>query len=295
MCREVVVGCVVVAMAISAAPANAGVASKAMQEALEFASKKFGKEVAAEGAARLSVRMVRLAEKHGDAIVAAVLKKVGPRAGRVVSDAGEHGGLALRLLAKHGDDALPLVARTTALNTVARYGDNAASALLKHGAVGEKVVEEFATKGVDALLKVTPRNGRRLAMLAADGQLKPELLTVITQYGDRACDFIWKNKGALTVGATLATFVANPSEFLDGTQKLTATVAEAAIKPLAEVPGAVAREAAKRINWNVFVVIGMVVLGVALSHWVGVLSKVSQVIRSWSAKRNVTKEMRNEN
>jgi hypothetical protein len=253
-------------MATSAVSANAGVASKAIQEALEFASQKFGKEVAKEGAERLSVRIVRLAAKHGDDIVAAALKKVGPRAGRVVAEAGEHGGLALRLLAQHGDDALPLVARATALNTVARYGDNAAAALIKHGAVGEKFVERFAIEGAQALVKVTPRNGRRLAMMAADGQLKPELMTVITKYGDRACEFIWTNKGALTVATALAAFVASPGDFLDGTQKLTAIVAEAAIKPLAEVPKTIAAEAAKNMNWTLLVFVATVVLG-ALTYF----------------------------
>ena len=31
----------------------------------------------------------------------------------------------------------------------------------------------------------------------------PELLEVIAKYGDRAAVFVWENKGALAVGATL--------------------------------------------------------------------------------------------
>ena len=46
--------------------AEAGVTGKALREALEYAGRKFGKEVAEEGAERLSLRMTRLAAQHGD-------------------------------------------------------------------------------------------------------------------------------------------------------------------------------------------------------------------------------------
>ena len=101
-------------------------------------------------------------------------------------------GLALRLLAQHGDDAIPVVTRAAALKAVAHYGDDAARALLKHGQIGETLVERLGKEGVEALAKVTPRNGRRLAMMAAKDGLKPELLSVVTRYGDEACDFVWR-------------------------------------------------------------------------------------------------------
>jgi hypothetical protein len=236
-------------------PVHAGVASRAIREAVEFAGRKFGKEVAEEGVERLAVKMTQLAAKHGDDVVVAAFKKVGPRAGRIASEAGEHGGVALRLLAQHGDDALPVVAKAASLKAVAHYGDDAATALIKHGPVGEELLERFAQEGAEALAKVTPQNGRRLAMLAAEEQLKPELLSVVTRYGDEACDFIWRNKGSLAIGTALATFVASPQEFLDGTQKLTATVPEAVVQPLADVPKAVATEVARNTNWTALAVI----------------------------------------
>jgi hypothetical protein len=100
-------------------------------------------------------------------------------------------------------------------------------------------------------------------MLAAEGHMKPELMQVITRYGDQACEFIWKNKGALAIGTTLTAFVSSPGAFLDGTQKLTATVADAAVRPLAEVPKAVAVEAAKNANWTVLGALAMTIASVA--------------------------------
>jgi hypothetical protein len=252
-----------VAVLTPSVPAHAGGMTKGLREVLEYVGKKFGRDVAEEGVERVSVRMTRLAAKHGDEVVSKAFRRVGPRAGRIVEEAGDQGGLALRLLARHGDEAIPLVGRAGALNMVARFGDDAAVALLKHGTVGEKFVTQFAKEGAEALAKVTPQNGRRLAMLAAEGQMKPELMQVITHYGDQACEFIWKNKGALAIGTAFTAFVASPGAFLDGTQKLTATVADAAVRPLAEAPKAVAVEAAKNANWTVLGALGMAIAAIA--------------------------------
>jgi hypothetical protein len=241
--------------------AEAGVRSKAVQEAFEFVSKKFGREVAEEGVEQLSTRMMRLASQHGDEIVAAAFKRVGPRAGKLVSEAGEHGGLALKLLSKHGDEAVALVGKPSTLSAVARFGDDAAEAFIKHGSVGEKLVTTFAREGAEALAKVTPQNGRRLAMLAADGTLKPELISVVTRYGDEACEFIWRNKASLATAAVLATFVASPEPYLNGSMQLASTVTELAVKPLAELPRDVAVEAAAHTNWTPIVILMLLALG----------------------------------
>src|SRR5581483_3039437 len=129
MLRVVSVSCACVVLLLAASPAKAGVMTKTMREAIEFAAKKFGREVAEEGAERLAGKMTRLAAKYGDDVVSTALRKVGPRAGKIATEAGEQGGLALRLLAKHGDDAIPVVTRAAALKAVARYGDDAARAL----------------------------------------------------------------------------------------------------------------------------------------------------------------------
>jgi hypothetical protein len=249
---------------VTCVPARAGALTKGLREALEYVGKKFGREVAEEGAERVTVRLTRLAAKHGDEVVSKAFRRVGPRAGRIVEQAGDQSGVALRLLARHGDEAIPLVGRASALNVVARYGDDAAIALMKHGTVGEGLVTQFAKEGAEALAKVTPQNGRRLAMLAAEGQMKPELMQVVTRYGDQACEFIWRNKGALAIGTAATAFVASPGAFLDGTQKLTATVAEAAVRPLAETPKAVAVEAAKNANWTVLGGLAMLITGIAV-------------------------------
>ncbi|MFO0946447.1 MAG: hypothetical protein U1D30_10935 [Planctomycetota bacterium] len=154
--------------------AHAGVASKVIQEAIEFTGKKFGKEAAEEGIETLASKMTSLAAKHGDEVVATAFKRVGPAAAHVLLKQASS-GVAVRLLAKHGDEALSLATKRGSLSAVAQFGDEAATALIKHGSLGEKLIVGFGKEGAKALAKVTPQNGRRLAMLAADGMLKADL------------------------------------------------------------------------------------------------------------------------
>jgi hypothetical protein len=82
----------------------------------------------------------------------------------------------------------------------------------------------------------------------------PELLGVLEKYGNPACDFVWRNKGALTLTAAAGAFLADPEPFIQGAKDLTGIVAENAVKPLAEVPATIAREAAAEVarntNWT---------------------------------------------
>lgn len=259
-----VICAILVAMLLGDGPARAGVMTKALREAFEYGAKRFGRQVAEEGGERVAVRLTRLAAKHGDEVVAKAFRKVGPRAGRLVEEAGDQGGIALGLLAKHGEAAIPLIARPSALGKVARYGDEAAVAIIKHGTVGEQLVGQFAKEGAEALAKVTPRNGRRLAIMAAEGQLKPELMQVISRYGNAGCEFIWSNKGALSVAAVLTAFVTSPGPFLEGTQKLTSAVADATVKPIAV-------GVANNTNWTLLAVVGTAIL-LALGYLRGVLT-----------------------
>ena len=285
----------VMGLMVATAPVRAGVASKVIGEAIEFTAKKFGKEVAEEGVERMAGRMTQLAAKHGDEVVVGAFCKVGPRAGQIASQAGEHGGIALRLLAKHGDEAMSLAVSKKSLVSVALYGDDAATALVRHGTVGHTLVDGFGKSGVEALTRVSQQNGRRMAMLAADGALKPELMSVIARHGDRACDFIWRNKGALAVGATLTVFLASPEEFIQGTADLAQTVGESAVKPLATLPRAVASEAAKRVNWNLVLLTMVALLVMVLGRWARLFASLASVALGWSTKRSERKEVRHDN
>ena len=123
-------------------------------------------------------------------------------------------GTASRQAARHVDD----VARVAARHTLAATPLRALSR---------------------AMPRLTPRNSRRLAMLAEDGTLARsgrwgELLAVIERHGDRAMDFVWRHKGALAVSTILAKFLAEPEVFLGGGRELIGGAVREATQPLAD-------------------------------------------------------------
>jgi hypothetical protein len=232
---------------------QADVKSRAAAELAESMIAKFGAK--AGTAATLAARIETLIARHGEDAVLA-LRKVGPEAFGLIEGAGANSARAAKLLAQHGEAGASLILRRpAAMQQVARFGEEAASVLIQHPGVAESVVENGGASAVQALGKVTQQGARRMAMVL-EGELKakPELLEVVAKYGQRACDFIWANKGSLAVGTVLATFLANPEPYLNGTVKL-ATVAteksaDAVAKPIAEGVG-------RRVNWTLIFLLAL--------------------------------------
>lgn len=217
--------------------AQAGVSSKAVQETAEFVFRTGGREAAELGMETLTRKIENLAAKYGDDALVAV-KKVKTKTFRIVEEAGENGLKSVRLLAHYGDDAVWVVAKKNRMAIFIKYGDDAAEAMMKHGEIAEPLINALGKPATGALKAVSTQNGRRLAMMADDGALKAigktdELLAVVGKYGDGAMDFIWRNKGALAVGATLTAFLVNPQPFIDGTVDLSKSGIEGVAKPVA--------------------------------------------------------------
>ena len=236
MNRVIFIMTIVVLSMFAFCSVRADVSSYAVRETAEFVLKRFGKEALEEGAEGLSRKIGSLAARYGDNALLA-FRKVGPRLSSLADDAGEHAPLAMRLLAGHGDDAIRLVARPKQLGLVARFGDDAAEALLKHGEAAEPLIHSLGNPAAKALKGISTQNGRRVSMMVADGELAKlgrsnELLAVISRYGDAGAEFVWKNKGALAVGAGLTAFLSTPETFINGGTELTSIVADTAIKPV---------------------------------------------------------------
>ena len=134
--------------------------------------------------------------------------------------------------------------RGTAARRAVRHVDDAARAVAPHLNVGMTLVP-LARSSSRAMAGLAPRNARRLAMLAEEGALARsgrwgELVAVIERHGDRAMDFIWRNKGALAVATVLGTFLADPEAFLGGGRELIGGAAQEATQPIAIVADAAA-------------------------------------------------------
>lgn len=227
------------------------------REAAEFVMKKFGKEATDIGLNTMIKKMEILTTKYGDDAVVAV-RKVGPRAFRLVEEAGEHGLESVKLMAKFGDDSVWIISKKNRLSIFIKYGDDAAESMIKHKEIAETLLNSFGKSSASALKSVSSQNGRRLAMMAEDGTLKKigksdELLETIGKYGDKAMNFIWDNKGALAVSTTLTAFLLNPEPFLNNT-----------LGKIGDVPGQIANEAAKKMDWTLVVISGAGIIGVLI-------------------------------
>ncbi len=203
----------------------AGVGSVAVRETTEFLAKKFGKEVAEEGAENVAKRLTTLSSKYGDDVICTAVKKVGPRGIRLIEEAGSNGDVVAKLLSKRGTEAVWVVSKPKGLSLFVKYGDDAAEAMIKHGEAAVPVIDQFGKPAANALKVVSKQNGRRIAMMNQSGELaklghSDELLGVISKYGDEGMNFIWKNKGALAVGTTLTAFLMNPEPFIKGIESL---------------------------------------------------------------------------
>ncbi len=247
--------------------AQGDVTTQAAREAAEFVLKKFGKEAGEEGVEKLSIRLESLAAKHGDEALNAV-RKVGPRALRAVEEAGEQGPAVARLLAREGDRALWVAENPSRLALFASQGDEAASAMLKHKGVADSLVAKFKAPAAKALTAMDGRNARRLAQMAEGGELAAigrtdELLAVVGRYGDKAMNFIWRNKLVLTGGTALAAFLADPEPFIDGAKDLTEVVTREVIAPVADK---VATGVVDRVDWTWFFVVLAGIVG-AYAAW----------------------------
>jgi hypothetical protein len=195
----------ILVLAGSEASAQSQAARKAARELMDFLRSRFAREVAEEGAERLERRFATVLDRYGnDAALAA--RKVGPKI--ALHAVTQYESLGARVLAKWGDKGARLLATEgpAARRVFQALGDDGIALMIgKHGTLTAARLPELAPA------------------IASSGRGR-DVLAVLERYGDRACAFIWKNKGVIFGTAALAAFLANPAPYLDG------------LKNIAEVP-----------------------------------------------------------
>jgi hypothetical protein len=246
--------------------------SRAAREVADYVLQRFGRKAVVEGAETLAGKIESYAARHGDDFLRAV-KNVGPSAFRLVEEAGEHAPQVVGILAREGEHgAVWVVSRPKAMQLFLQHGEEAAAVLAKTRGVAEPAIATFGKPAVGAFGSLgTPQNVRRLAMMASEGgelaQIgrAPEVLGALAKYGDPALEFIWRHKAVLASATALAAFLADPQPYLNGARDLTQVVAENTVKPLAELPATVAREAAGEVargtNWTIIFGLAVLTLG----------------------------------
>lgn len=191
------------------------------------------------------------------------LEAAGKKAfGKTASKASHEG--AEELLKKGSTATIRVAGRESAEAAAKRTGlvvmgqaDEAVKAVGKHGsAIAGPLIGHFGDDGAKALMKLSPTNARRMAIVAdelAVGGRGADWMRVLAEKGDVAADWIWRNKGTLAVATAATAFLANPEPFLHAGEQVAVTGIETAgehvVRPLIEqTVGAVAPQIATTIT-----------------------------------------------
>jgi hypothetical protein len=210
-------------------------ARKVAQEIVEV----FGRETLD----RAEMRVASLIDSFGDD-AARALRRVGPEG---VSIMERYGASGTRVLARWGDDGVRLLAMEgdDALRALALWGDDAVGFMIRHPGVGRDLLEIFGERALR--LPVSTEGAVTLLRLAEPIQASgsaAKILGVVERFGDRTCQFLWRNKGTVFAGTLLVAFLADPEPYLNGVRKLV-------VEPASEA----AREAIRRTNWTLIVLV----------------------------------------
>lgn len=187
---------------------------------------------------RAEPRVARLIEDYGDDAIRA-LRRAGPTG---VGALERFGAAGARVLARWGEEGVRVLAveGEGALSLLARYGDDAIGFMIRHPGAGRELLERLGPAAMRAPLKtesVVTLN-RLSEPIRASGRA-PEILGVVERFGDRACAFLWRNKGTIFATAVLVSFLADPQPYIDGVKQLV-------VQPAMDLAG----EAARSVNWT---------------------------------------------
>jgi len=227
------------------ASAQSAAARKVAREVVEA----FGREALERG----EIRVARLVEAHGDD-VARVLKRTGAAGVEVLE---KHGAAGVKILSRWGDDGLRVLVseKDVAAEAFARYGDDAIDLMIRHPGVGRDLLGHFgehALRGHRVSTESVVLLNRLAQPIKESGRVA-EIMGVVERFGDRTCQFLWRNKGTVFGAAILAAFLSDPQPYLDGVKQLV-------VAPATQV----AREAAKRTDWTF---VALAVLGLGAAAW----------------------------
>ncbi len=230
-------------LAVSSDAGIAGTLSTGARQAAEFILQKFGKRVPTQTVEEVAAAVAGAAAKYGDEAVP-YLKASGHAGFDALEQAGVKAPDVIKLYVKRGNEAVWIISKPEKLAIFIKHGDGAAEALIKHPGIADVLIARHGDEAVGALNRISQQNAQRLGMSADEGllsatQRSPELLGVIRKYGDPAMNFIWNNKGALTVGTLLAGFLVDPEAYFSGAKSLVEPVAQSVVEPIV-----------KGVNWT---------------------------------------------
>lgn len=148
----------------------AGPFGAAVRETGEFILSKFGKGAAGQTVDEVTEATAKIVAKHGDEALP-LLRNAGHAGFTALRNAGKNADDVIKLHARKGDDAIWIISQPGKLSIFLKHGDSAADALLKHPGISDSLIPRFGDEAVGALNSVSRQNAQRLSMLDKDGFL----------------------------------------------------------------------------------------------------------------------------
>lgn len=153
------------------------------------------------------------------------LRQTGDLGVKALEKTGVHAPSVIKLHKKYGDEAHWLISSDARLAHIAKHGEAAGEAMIKHPGVAEKMLNAMGAESITALNKLSSTGAQRFAMAEKSGVFtatnqSKNLLSVIETYGDKAMKFIWENKLPLTYVAVLTSFLHEPETYFSGAKQL---------------------------------------------------------------------------
>lgn len=168
--RTQIMAVIVAAALIFPTLAIAGPAATTIREAAEFIIGKFGKGAAGQTVEEVAEATAKAVAKHGDEALP-LLRNSGHSGFAALKESGERAHDVLKLYARKGDEAIWVISQPKKLAIFIKHGDSAADALLKHPGIADNLIGRYGDDAVGALNGISRQSAQRLNMLAEDGVL----------------------------------------------------------------------------------------------------------------------------
>ena len=149
---------------------TAGPASTAVRETAEFIISKFGRGAAGQSVEEVTDATVKAVARHGDNALP-LLRKTGHAGFTALDQAGNKAPEVIKLFARRGDEAIWVISEPKKLAIFIKHGDSAADALLKHPGIADSLIGRFGDDAVGAMNTLSRQSAQRLSMVADDGLL----------------------------------------------------------------------------------------------------------------------------
>ena len=149
---------------------SANPAATAFREAAEFIVTKFGKGAAGQTVEEVTEATAKAVAKHGDEALP-LLRNSGHAGFTALKQAGENAPDIIKLYVRKGDEALWVISEPKKLSIFIKHGDSAADALLKHPGIADSLIGRYGDEAIGVLNKVSRQGAQRLGIIANNGLL----------------------------------------------------------------------------------------------------------------------------